>query len=197
MLFEQTGHRASYLAHVRESLASAIPGILAPVAELGVIVEVLEQLGVEPRIDALLARNFEYYSGVVFKIFVDGERLITGGRYDGLLELVAGTPTPASGFGLYVRSTASLLEAPSMVADDRCAVMSTTDPGPPVLAALYALAAELRSNGWRVDTVDGGPDASASIIVSPDAPSFRVSRNGETRSFEQPGDVLKFLGGTR
>ncbi len=48
-----------------------------------------------------LARGLAYYTGMVFEVIVDGERAIAGGgRYDNLIELFGGPPTPAVGFGM-------------------------------------------------------------------------------------------------
>lgn len=48
-----------------------------------------------------LARGLAYYTGMVFEVIVDGERAVAGGgRYDNLIELFGGPPTPAVGFGM-------------------------------------------------------------------------------------------------
>jgi histidyl-tRNA synthetase len=198
MLFEVTGDGVAYLANIRESLARALPAIVAPLDDLGAIVAALERLGVGARIDAVLARNFEYYSGVVFKVFVGGERLITGGRYDRLLELVAGTPTPASGFGLYVRSAAALVDAPSTGAAAHRAAVIAEEETSEALVRLYELAAGLRAQGWLVDTVEGGsasPDVC--ITVSSGTPAYALAQGSTRRSFESAVDVLEFLGAAR
>jgi histidyl-tRNA synthetase len=52
-------------------------------------------------LDLNIARGLAYYTGVVFEVIVDGERAVAGGgRYDNLIELVGGPPTPAIGFGM-------------------------------------------------------------------------------------------------
>ncbi len=48
-----------------------------------------------------LARGLAYYTGMVFEVLAKGERAIAGGgRYDHLIELFGGPPTPAVGFGM-------------------------------------------------------------------------------------------------
>ncbi len=48
-----------------------------------------------------LARGLAYYTGTVFEVIAEGERAIAGGgRYDNLIELFGGPPTPAVGFGM-------------------------------------------------------------------------------------------------
>ncbi len=63
----------------------------------------LSDAGVLPwcRIDLSIVRGLAYYTGTVFEATVDGERAVAGGgRYDGLVELVGGPPTPAVGFAM-------------------------------------------------------------------------------------------------
>lgn len=52
-------------------------------------------------LDLRIARGLAYYTGMVFEVIVDGERAVAGGgRYDNLIELFGGPPTPACGFGM-------------------------------------------------------------------------------------------------
>ncbi len=51
--------------------------------------------------DPTIARGLAYYTGTVFELIADGERAVAGGgRYDNLIELFGGPPTPAVGFGM-------------------------------------------------------------------------------------------------
>jgi len=86
LLFEVEGAGSGYLANVRSALAEAVPGLAGPIEDLTFVVEALEAAGVQPVVQTVLMRNFEYYSGVVMKIDgPTGERLATGGRYDELI----------------------------------------------------------------------------------------------------------------
>ncbi|MHA1754572.1 MAG: histidine--tRNA ligase [Candidatus Odinarchaeia archaeon] len=51
-------------------------------------------------IDMSLARGLEYYTGMIFEVFVEGLRIAVGGggRYNKLIEVFGGEPTPAVGF---------------------------------------------------------------------------------------------------
>jgi histidyl-tRNA synthetase len=50
-------------------------------------------------VDAGFARGLEYYTGIIFEVYVPelGIALAGGGRYDRLVELFGGEPTPAVG----------------------------------------------------------------------------------------------------
>ena len=51
--------------------------------------------------DTSIVRGLAYYTGTVFEALADGERAVAGGgRYDNLIELFGGPPTPACGFGM-------------------------------------------------------------------------------------------------
>ncbi len=51
--------------------------------------------------DMSIVRGLAYYTGMVFELIADGERAVAGGgRYDNLIELFGGPPTPACGFGM-------------------------------------------------------------------------------------------------
>jgi histidyl-tRNA synthetase len=53
------------------------------------------------RYDPTIVRGLAYYTGMVFEVIVDGERAVAGGgRYDNLIEMFGGPPTPAVGFGM-------------------------------------------------------------------------------------------------
>lgn len=53
------------------------------------------------RYDPSIVRGLAYYTGTVFEVIAEGERAIAGGgRYDNLIELFGGPPTPAVGFGM-------------------------------------------------------------------------------------------------
>lgn len=55
------------------------------------------------RLDLAIVRGLAYYTGIVFELHETGgrERAVAGGgRYDGLIELFGGPPSPAVGFGM-------------------------------------------------------------------------------------------------
>lgn len=51
--------------------------------------------------DNMIIRGLAYYTGTVFEVIAEGERAVAGGgRYDRLIELMGGPPTPAVGFAM-------------------------------------------------------------------------------------------------
>lgn len=65
----------------------------------------LDALGVPYRLEPGLVRGLDYYTRTAFEYYVAGregqqQALAGGGRYDGLVELLGGRPTPGIGFGI-------------------------------------------------------------------------------------------------
>jgi histidyl-tRNA synthetase len=91
----------------------------------------LDALGVPYRIEPGLVRGLDYYTRTAFEFYVRGregqqQALGGGGRYDGLVELLGGRPTPGIGFGIGLdrlmlalveqgAATAATTEAPTAV----------------------------------------------------------------------------------
>jgi histidyl-tRNA synthetase len=99
LLAEVDGTTSGYISNVRAAILPVAPDAAADIDELQAAAQALDDAGVPYRVVAGTARNFEYYSGVTFRFRAGGRDCITGGRYDGLPEMIAGVPAPASGWG--------------------------------------------------------------------------------------------------
>jgi histidyl-tRNA synthetase len=76
----------------------------------------LDALGVAYRLEPHLVRGLDYYTRTAFEVYPRGvagqqSALGGGGRYDGLVELLGGKPTPGIGFGLGIDRILLALEA--------------------------------------------------------------------------------------
>ena len=74
----------------------------------------LTAVGVTWRVEPALVRGLDYYTRTAFEFYVAGregqqQALGGGGRYDGLVELLGGRPTPGIGFGLGLDRVALVL----------------------------------------------------------------------------------------
>ena len=120
----------------------------------------LDALGVPFRVEAGLVRGLDYYTRTAFEFYVTGregqqQALGGGGRYDGLVELLGGKPTPGIGFGVGLDRVALVIaeqdpEAGASRADlpGPLAVIVGADPDDTV--ARLRLATELRAANLRV-----------------------------------------------
>jgi histidyl-tRNA synthetase len=65
---------------------------------------ILEPVGITWKNDPHLVRGLDYYTRTVFEFVLEGfgarGTVCGGGRYDGLIELLGGDPTPAAGFAI-------------------------------------------------------------------------------------------------
>lgn len=84
--------------------------------ELKQIVDKAESYGISERItiDFSLARGLDYYTGPIFEITIeryeDVGSVAGGGRYDKLIELYGGKPTPAMGISLGIDRIVKVME---------------------------------------------------------------------------------------
>ena len=116
----------------------------------------LDVLGIEYVLDAALVRGLDYYTRTTFEFFPAGasgqqSAVGGGGRYDGLVELLGGRPTPGIGFGVGLDRVLLALEADGVGAPPepgQVAVVVGADPA--ATAERLRLATELRAAGLAV-----------------------------------------------
>jgi histidyl-tRNA synthetase len=118
----------------------------------------LDSYGVAYTVEPTLVRGLDYYTRTVFEFMGPEEKaqsaICSGGRYDGLLEEIGGSPTPAIGFGAGIERALIALEnegrtgtAPSL---DVFFVVDGNVDG--ARASVPPLLAELRRAGLSADT---------------------------------------------
>lgn len=73
----------------------------------------LNKINIKYEIDKMLVRGLDYYTRTVFEVKSNSlgsqNAILGGGRYDGLVEMLGGKPTPAVGFALGVERLCSLI----------------------------------------------------------------------------------------
>jgi histidyl-tRNA synthetase len=114
----------------------------------------LDVLGVQFRLAPTLVRGLDYYTRTAFEYYRPGaegqqQALGGGGRYDGLVELVGGRPTPAIGFALGIDRVALALsgEARSAAAVPERPVAVVVGADPADTATRLRIATDLRAAG--------------------------------------------------
>ena len=144
--------------------------------ELNAVIADLEAAGLSGwcKTDLSIARGLAYYTGMVFEVLVDGERAVAGGgRYDNLIELFGGPPTPACGFGMGDVVLALVLQDKGLMPSDK------------------AIAREL---GLRPDVFvisNGSPESDAALV-----PTLAALRNAglpPRRSHKSTKNIGKLL----
>jgi histidyl-tRNA synthetase len=113
----------------------------------------LETLGIPYRLESGLVRGLDYYTRTAFEFYVTGregqqQALGGGGRYDGLVELLGGRPTPAIGFGIGLdRLILALAEAGEREAAEVAPAAVVVGADPDDTATRLRIATDLRSAG--------------------------------------------------
>src|SRR3990172_2060010 len=116
----------------------------------------LYALAIPYRIEPGLVRGLDYYTRTAIEFYVAGregqqQALGGGGRYDGLVELLGGRPTPGIGFALGLDRVALVLDEQAVAEpaghDAPDAVVVSADPDDTV--SRLRIATDLRSVGLR------------------------------------------------
>jgi histidyl-tRNA synthetase len=113
----------------------------------------LDALGVAYMLEPRLVRGLDYYTRTAFEVYPSGatgqqSAIGGGGRYDGLVELLGGRPTPGIGFGLGLDRVLLALDAAGVAPAEGArplAVVVGTDPTDTVTR--LRIATELRGAG--------------------------------------------------
>jgi histidyl-tRNA synthetase len=118
------------------------------------VTTVLDRLGVGYEIDHRLVRGLDYYTRTAFEFYVRGregqqDALGGGGRYDGLVELLGGRPTPGIGFGIGLDRTILAMAEQGVELPDAGPLLAVIG-APHEPAIRLELAIRLRRAGLRV-----------------------------------------------
>ena len=118
--------------------------------------ELLDTLDVPVRLEPSLVRGLDYYTRTAFEYYREGaegqqQALGGGGRYDGLVEVMGGRPTPGIGFALGLDRTVLALDeeggaaAAGLPGSRLAAYVTSADPG--AIGTRLRVATGLRSSG--------------------------------------------------
>ncbi len=145
-------------AHCREVMADAplAPDHLceACAAHYAQVKAYLDEAGVPYEEDPTLVRGLDYYTRTVFEVEVEGAGVGAiggGGRYDGLMELEGGKPTPGLGFAVGFERIVLALQAQGVdlgAGSEDCVYVACT---PDMRPAVFGVTLALRDAGLRVE----------------------------------------------
>ncbi|MEX0801317.1 MAG: histidine--tRNA ligase [Dehalococcoidia bacterium] len=128
----------------------------------------LSEVGVEYVHNPRLVRGLDYYTRAVFEFQPKDEgaqsTVGAGGRYDGLIELLGGRPTPGTGFATGIERIIANMKRLDLPANDpprpRVYVAVQTDAA---RAAAFRLASDLRRQGIAAVVASGGRSLKAQM----------------------------------
>jgi histidyl-tRNA synthetase len=115
----------------------------------------LDRLGVAFELDHRLVRGLDYYTRTTFEVFPASregsqDALAGGGRYDGLVELLGGPPTPGIGFGLGLDRVVLGMAEGGIPGQAGPALLVVVGTQPDDVAERLIVAGALREAGLRV-----------------------------------------------
>ncbi len=135
-----------------ENIVANLPRAKAAIKNLREIVGYLNVLGVkEFNIDFGIARGLEYYTDVVFELYVGDVQIGGGGRYDDLIALLGGEPCPAVGVGFGIDRISDALLSQGVKPAEEVLDCMLLPVGENALAKCLEIAQMLRDVGLRVD----------------------------------------------
>jgi len=135
-------------------------------------VALLEELGCRYQIDIASGAGFEYYTGVIFQLYIGREKIGGGGRYDALIPSMGGGDVPASGFALYLDQLVKLVKPVTTATAEPEKILVRIKPDGTVKDALKA-AEQLRNAGF-IAVVGPANKVSAGINWSVDVTGSRA-----------------------
>ncbi|ACS89147.1 Histidyl-tRNA synthetase [Thermococcus sibiricus MM 739] len=118
-LIELKGKPDDVLPKARELFTSEIAK--EELKKIEELFELLKAYGIKDYalIDFGIARGFDYYTSIVFEAIADNDLGIGsiggGGRYDNLIEVFGGKPTPATGFAIGIERLIPILESKELL----------------------------------------------------------------------------------
>jgi len=117
---------------------------------------ILRELEIPFTIDPQMVRGLDYYSRTTFEITSKElgaqDALCGGGRYDNLVEMLGGKPTPAVGFAAGMERLLIALKTKLSKSTPEPVQIYIVGLIPSAQAQVQKIASELRVNGWSVIT---------------------------------------------
>ncbi len=128
-------------------------------SELSEIIEKSKVYGISDKvtIDFSLVRGLDYYTGPIYEIAIKSKTVVGsvagGGRYDKLIELYGGKPTPATGFSLGVERLYEIMKNEGMLKTPKtCTKIFIVAVNEKVRDEAIKIAEKLRKRGIEAET---------------------------------------------
>ncbi|MFC1990677.1 ATP phosphoribosyltransferase regulatory subunit [Chloroflexota bacterium] len=99
-LLRLKGQSSGFLKNLKALASQNLPEIKPHLEDFIETIDFVESLGCPYKIDIASGAGFEYYTGMIFQLFSNDEKIGGGGRYDALIPAMGGGDIPASGFAL-------------------------------------------------------------------------------------------------
>jgi histidyl-tRNA synthetase len=196
LLIDLAGGQAGALENLRSAFAAPVPLMQQPLDELSAVAAALDSAGCSYELDLTTVRDFEYYTGPVFRVSVDGQNVGSGGRYDGLVAAQHGRSVPACGFALFVDPLTELLAGNGAAAPAPLVQVRPAGSSARALAMALTASVELHQRGFASELVvaDRGAQHRWQLTVDPDSAesSYRLA-DRTSGTFTDAGSVEQIV----
>jgi len=188
LLLDLKGKSPGFLKNLRALLNQYLPELEPRLNDFINVTDLLETLGGRYQIDLTSGRSFEYYTGVMFELFVGEEKVGGGGRYDALIPLMGGRAIPASGFALYLDRLMTMVKSETLAEPLAPRILVRVDPDEPeAVKEGFSIASRLRETGYVAELNLGGQRPANlrwTLDVQPQAPLFVLTDLVKQQRFE-------------
>ncbi len=196
LLLGLKGKSSGFLKNFKGLFTQNLPELDSSLDNFISIVDLLEALGYNYQIDIASGRGFEYYTGVVFQLFMGKEKVGGGGRYDALIPLMGGRNVPASGFALYLDRLMNLVKPATSAQPLAQRILIKTEPE--AIKQGFNMASYLREAGYVAELkLEGQEPANLRwmLEVRSKAPLFVLTDQVKHKRFElkTANEVLALL----
>jgi histidyl-tRNA synthetase len=196
LLLDMKG-KSSGLKNIKALFSQKLPELEPSLDNFIAVCHLIETLGYDYQIDLASGKGFEYYTGIIFHLFIGEENIGGGGRYDALIPLMNGQDTPAAGFALYLNRLMKLITPDALVEPITKRVLVRV--APEVVKQGFNIASILRSFGYIVEFTLNGEEATNYgwlLEVKREKPLFVLTNQigGKESAAESITGVLTLLG---
>jgi histidyl-tRNA synthetase len=186
MLLESRGKSSGLLKDINSLFNQNLSELESPLSNFITIMELLEALDINCCVDITSGRGFEYYTGIIFRLFYGEGHVGGGGRYDALIPLLGGHDVSASGFALYLDHLMNIIESQALTVPQLPGVLVKTEIAQGTLPESLSLIDRLHEEGYMAEFYLGGPepaDRRWHLQVELEAPQLILTDNIDNKQY--------------
>lgn len=184
------GRSRAFLQNQQAALPASLAELKPCLEDFSNSVKVLDDLGMTYQINIASGAGFEYYTGMIFQLFVGDRKVGGGGRYDALISAMGGGDVPAAGFALYLTTLLALNGAGAAVMEQEKKVIVKSED----VSAVFSIGRQLRNAGYIIE--QGSSSDETSLILDITADGFVLSAGKSSIKLDSLEQVLARLEAT-
>jgi histidyl-tRNA synthetase len=192
-LLNLKGQSTAFLKNQQALLYRDIPEIKKPLNDFLKTLAVLDEMGVKYQINIASGSGFEYYTGVIFQLYANKQKIGGGGRYDALIKSMGGGDTPACGFALYLDRLMKMVKMCDDAPERKTVLVKATSAD--AVKEAFNAADALRQAGFIAEIDLDGQKPELVLEVKSVTPGFVLTINGKPQPAKTIDEVIKVLEG--